>query len=810
MKLQSLNGAWRLRIPGSAFPETAARVPGSVYHDLLTAGLIPDPFWRDNENEALKIMEHDFVYSREFEVPAELLACDRVRLRCHGLDTLAAIEVNGQPAGTADNMHRTWEFDVKALLREGGNDIRITFFSPVKFIREAYAKKPLEGSSDAMRGFPYLRKAHCMFGWDWGPRLPDAGIWRDIELIGADTARLEDVAVFQHHEAGKVTLRAVSRTERFSGGETAVKVTVTAPDGQVFSAEGEDCSLQIENPKLWWPRGYGDQPLYTVKVTLTADGKELDARELRIGLRTLTIHREKDEWGESFCHCVNGVDVFAMGADYIPEDNLLPRVNRERTRRLLEDAAAANMNAIRVWGGGYYPEDYFYDLCDEMGLLVWQDFMFACAAYDFTEEFEANLRAEFTDNIRRLRHHASLALWCGNNEIESFVPYGMWVDNKKLIADYIKLYEYMLPKLVKQEDPQTFYWPSSPSSGGSFDEPSADNRGDNHYWAVWHGLKPFTDYRNHLFRYASEFGFQSFPCMATIESFTEPGDRNLYSYVMEKHQRNASANGKIAEYLSQTYLYPSTLDTFVYASQLLQAQAMQYGVEHWRRHRGQCMGTLIWQLNDCWPVTSWASIDYYGRWKALHYYEKRFFAPVLVSCEEEGTLTQDTNVNAEPFPLKKSARLNVCNESRQEFRGTVRWSLRRPDASVIREGSAEVTVPALSAVWLDKLDFDDQDTYGCYFAYSLEDGAGAPAGSGTVLFCAPKHFRFEDPKLEARLEENEIVVTAGAYARSVEIQCGPDTVLEDNFFDMNAGTRRIRILRGKAEDVKVRSVYDIR
>ena len=287
--------------------------------------------------------------------------------------------------------------------------------------------------------------------------------------------------------------------------------------------------------------------------------------------------------------------------------------------------------------------------------------------------------------------------------------------------------------------------------------------------------------------------------MATIESFTEPGDRNLYSYVMEKHQRNASANGKIAEYLSQTYLYPSTLDTFVYASQLLQAQAMQYGVEHWRRHRGQCMGTLIWQLNDCWPVTSWASIDYYGRWKALHYYEKRFFAPVLVSCEEEGTLTQDTNVNAEPFPLKKSARLNVCNESRQEFRGTVRWSLRRPDASVIREGSAEVTVPALSAVWLDKLDFDDQDTYGCYFAYSLEDGAGAPAGSGTVLFCAPKHFRFEDPKLEARLEENEIVVTAGAYARSVEIQCGPDTVLEDNFFDMNAGTR----LSGAARNIAV-------
>ena len=810
MEHYSLNGAWLLCIPESAFPETPAAVPGSVYHDLLAAGLIPDPFWRDNENEALKLMEHDFVYSRDFQISGEYLKHERVWLRCHGLDTLATVEINGQTAGKADNMHRTWEYDVKPLLEAGKNSIRITFASPTKFIREAYARQPLEGSSDAMRGFPYLRKAHCMFGWDWGPRLPDAGIWREIELIAADTARLADVAVRQTHADGKVTLRILSRAEQWSDGDTAVSVSVTAPDGKIFTAGGPDCTIEIDRPQLWWPAGYGDQPLYAVEVRLEENGKLLDIWKKRIGLRTMTVRREKDEWGESFCHCVNGLDVFAMGADYIPEDNLLPRVNRERTRRLLEDARAAHMNAIRVWGGGYYPEDYFYDLCDEMGLLVWQDFMFACAAYDFTEAFEANICAEFRDNIRRLRHHASLALWCGNNEIESFVPYGMWVDNKKLIADYIKLYEYVLPKLVKEEDPQTFYWPSSPSSGGSFDGPSDDNRGDNHYWAVWHGLKPFTDYRNHVFRYASEFGFQSFPCMATIESFTEPEDRNVFSYVMEKHQRNASANGKIAEYLSQTYLYPSSFDRFVYASQLLQAQAMQYGVEHWRRHRGHCMGTLIWQLNDCWPVTSWASIDYYGRWKALHYYEKRFFAPVLISCEEEGTLTQDPNVNAEPYQLKKSARLNVSNETRTEFRGTVRWSLRRPDASVIRKGSSGITVPPLSAVWLDSMDCSAEDTYGCYFAYSLEDENGSPAGSGTVLFCAPKHFRFEDPKLDAHTEGDEIVVTAGAYARSIEIQCDPDALLEDNYFDLNAGTRRIRVLRGKAGDVKVRSVYDIR
>ncbi len=808
MKKLSLDGTWHLDIPGSGFPRIDGHVPGSVYHDLLEAGQIPDPFFRNNEEEALKIMEHDFIYSRFFDVPGDLLACDRVLLRCEGLDTLAHVEINGIPAGRADNMHRTWEFDCGSLLREGSNEIRIRLESPTRFIREAYDRKPLDGSSDAMRGFSYLRKAHCMFGWDWGPHLPDAGIWREIGLIGVEKARLKDVRIRQEHGEGRVTLRVRAGTENVRENAAAVSVTVISPAEERFTGEGSDCAIGIPNPMLWWPSGYGEQPLYTLEVTLREGDRILDRVQKRIGLRTLTVRREKDEWGESFCHRVNGVDVFAMGADYIPEDNLLPRVNRERTRRLLEDAKAAHMNTIRVWGGGYYPDDFFFDLCDELGLMVWQDFMFACAMYSLTDEFEESVTAEFRDNIRRIRHHACLALWCGNNEIESFIPQGLWIREKKQITDYVRLFEHILPKVVREEDPDTFYWPSSPSSGGSFEAPNDENRGDCHYWDVWHGLKPFTDYRNHLFRYASEFGFQSFPCMATIESFTEPEDRNVFSYVMEKHQRNASANGKIAEYLSQTYLYPSTLDLFVYASQLLQAQAMQYGVEHWRRHRGRCMGSLVWQLNDCWPVTSWASIDYYGRWKALHYYEKRFF--VLISCEEEGILTQNTNVNAEPFPLRLSARLNVSNETTEPFRGRIRWSLRRPDASVIREGTAEVSVPALSALWTEKMDFSGQDPHGCYFAYGLETPEGQPAGGGTVLFCAPKHFRFADPGLEARAEGDEIVVTAKAYARSVEIQCGPDTVLEDNFFDMNGGTRRIRVIRGRAERVSVRSVYDIR
>ena len=811
MKQLSLNGPWTLDIPGSAFMAVPAEVPGSVYHDLLAAGRIPDPFYRDNETEALKLMEYDFHYSRAFQADGELLDCGAVLLRCEGLDTLAAVYINGAEAGRADNMHRTWEFDVKDLLREGENNIAVHFASPTKFIRESYAADPADGTADAMEGFPSLRKAHCMFGWDWGPRLPDAGIWRDISLIGVDTARIRDVLVKQFHEDGRAALEIDTHIIRLTDAPAEVRVSVTAPDGTVLTGAGETCQIEVPDPWLWWPAGYGGQPLYRVEAELVSGGTRLDGWSRRIGLRTMTVSRVKSEHGESFSHCVNGVDVFAMGMDYIPEDNLLPRVTPERTRRLLEDARAANVNTIRVWGGGYYPDDYFYDICDELGLLVWQDFMFACAVYNLTDAFEETITAEFVDNIRRLRSHPSLALWCGNNEMEQFAGSGLWIRAMRQKSDYIKMFQYIIPKVLKAEDPQAFYWPSSPSSGGDFDEPGDPSRGDVHDWDVWHGLKPFTDYRNYLFSYVSEFGFQSFPCMETIESFTLPEDRNIFSYIMEKHQRNATANGRIVTYLSQNYLYPATLDKLVYASQLLQAQAMQYGVEHWRRNRGRCMGAVIWQLNDCWPVASWAGIDYFGRWKALQYYAKRFFAPVLVSCHEEGLVNQeDISVNTEHIDPRKTARLNVSNETMEAFAGRIDWSLRRPDASVVEEGSFDAAVPALDAVWLPEQDFTKYGPYDCYYAYRLTDRAGRTVGEGSVLFCAPKHFRFQDPALTVRLEGNEAVVTASAYARSVEIQCGPDILLEDNYFDMNGGERRVKILRGEAKDAAVRSVYDIR
>ena len=394
--------------------------------------------------------------------------------------------------------------------------------------------------------------------------------------------------------------------------------------------------------------------------------------------------------------------------------------------------------------------------------------------------------------------------------MEMFVKQGEWVTKPSEVRDYLFMYERVIPEILKKYDPETFYWPASPSSGGCFDDPSDPNRGDVHYWDVWHGNKPITEFRKFYFRYLSEFGFQSFPSLKTVETFTEPGDRNIFSYVMEKHQRNQSANGKIMNYLGQTFLYPNDFDTLLYASQLLQAEAMRYGVEHFRRNRGRCMGTVIWQLNDCWPVASWAMIDYEGRWKAVQYYAKRFFAPLMISCQEEGTLSQNTNVNAEPFELKKSATFCVANETMEEKEVQVIWRLCRADGTVEKEGREELTVPALSSVWIGKNEFPEADIHEEYVSYELLE-KGETVSYGSVLFCAPKHFHFRNPQLTVKTEGEYLIVTSDAYARSVEIKNEEDRLLlEDNYFDMQPGTRKIRVLSGNTEGLKIRSVYDIR
>ncbi len=823
----SLNGVWNLQIIGkdsALVPKEgiSAKIPGSVYGALLEKELIPDPFYRDNELKVLPLMENDFCYTTDFEVTNQMLACDALLLRFDGIDTLADICLNGEQIGCAYNMHRIWEINLleTGSIREGNNQLKVVLHSPTKYIKEENEKVAVQGSQDAMEGFPHLRKAHCMFGWDWGPRLPDAGIFRDVTLLGIKKSRLDSVYITQIHEAGQVTLDFDITLELFCNRESGlfgdggkVRITVTDPDGQVVAAEDtageeQDYKLTVKNPRLWWPHGYGDQPLYQVRVSLLdGDNSELDVWERKIGLRTMTVNTDKDEWGSCFAHEVNGVKIFAMGADYIPEDNLLDRVNKERTRRLLEDAAMANHNCIRVWGGGYYPDDFFFDICDELGLIVWQDFMYACASYELNDAFEANITRETIDNVRRIRHHACLGLWCGNNEIETQIE--MWKVSEKQKYDYIKLYEYIIPKIIKEEDPNAFYWPSSPSSGGNFENSWSEDHGDMHYWDVWHGNKPFTEYRKFHFRYLSEFGFQSFPGLKTVESFTEPEDRNIFSRVMEMHQRNRAANGKILNYLSATYLYPKDFDHLLYASQLLQSDAIRYGVEHFRRYRGRCMGTVVWQLNDIWPVASWASIDYYGRWKALHYAEKKMFAPVMISCEEIGELSERPFCIQEPAPIEKSARLHVANETMQEVTGTVTWSLRKPDSSILKEGSCQITVPALDGVWLEKMDFGAYEEREIHLEYSFSVD-GRVVSQNTCLFTAPKHYFFADPNLRCEKKGDKIVVYADAYAKNVEIiGTNGDLWLSDNFFDMEAGERIVSIIRGDAKSVTCRSVVDI-
>lgn len=813
---QILTNNWKIRRAGGEYKP--AVVPGTVYTDLLQNGEMEDPFWKDNELRAFDLMEYDYEYECTFDCDEELLKSDKVILHFDGIDTIADIYVNGETAGKAFNMHRIWEYDVTGRLLPEGNVLNVLLHSPNRHVREEFAKCRTMGSEDAMDGFVHMRKAHCMFGWDWGAHLPDAGIFRNVSLIGINKARIDSVYITQKHSDHKAELefQVVEEAVSKEGGlpkDIYYEVQITSPDGSIRAYKDSPKNIAIDNPMLWWPNGYGGQYLYTVKVTLYADDEAADVWERRIGLRTMTMKIEKDEWGECFAHEVNGTAIFAMGADYIPEDHLLGRVSKETTRKLLEQCRAANFNTVRVWGGGYYPEDWFFDICDELGLVVWQDFMFACAVYELTPEFKANIRREFIDNIKRIRHHACLGLWCGNNEMEMFVEEGHhWVTKKSEVRDYIIMYEQLIPEVLGEYDPQTFYWPASPSSGGSFDEPNSPDRGDVHYWKVWHGNKPFSEYRKFFFRYASEFGFQAFPSVKTIETFTDDErDMNAFSYIMEKHQRQYGANGKIMNYMQQTYLYPTDFSTFVYASQLLQADAIRYGVEHFRRNRGRCMGAVYWQLNDCWPVVSWSSIDYCGRWKALHYYAKRFFAPLLLSCQEEGMMSQEADMNREHFIFEKSIRLNAANESMHDETVRISWELRNAKGEVLQDGGEqEIKIPALTSVWLDKVELPDVDIFSEYVSYKMVKD-GEVISDGTVIFSYPKYFRYEDPELACRVEDGEIIVSAKAYAKSVEIlNENEDIILSDNYFDLNADEKRVKVISGNVDTIRVRSVYDIK
>ncbi len=754
MQMLSLNGDWHLyrSDAGEAVPAT---VPGCVHTDLLAAGMLEDPFYRDNELKVLWVGETDWTYRRTFVVSGDLLQHERVLLRCEGLDTIATIAINGREVGRADNMFRVWEYDARPYLRAGENVIAIAFTAPMRYVRERAEGRrflPAEGVGDhKLDGGSWIRKEPCNFGWDWGPMLATCGIWRAIALVAYDTARLSDVHILQNHsQPGRVGLEVRVAAERIGQANLSTRVTASL-DGRVVAeataplAEGAGVAcLEISNPQLWWPNGLGAQPLYDVVVTLCdGSGCALDTATKRIGLRTLRLVRQPDEWGESFHFAVNGVPFFAKGANWIPDDVFAARQTRATYRRSLQDAVDANMNMLRVWGGGIYEQDMFYELCDELGLCIWQDFIFACATYPtFDAAWMANVRVEAEENVRRIRHHACLALWCGNNELEQGLVGDAWTQTTMSWEDYDKLYNALLPEVVGRLDPQTSYWPSSPHT------PCGDRRdfnnpdcGDAHLWSVWHGRQPFEWYRTCQHRFNSEFGFQSFPEPRTVASYTEPGDRNVTSYVMEHHQRSGIGNATIMTYMCDWFRLPRSFDMTLWLSQILQGMAIKYAVEHWRRAMPRGMGTLYWQINDCWPVASWSSVDSFGRWKALHYMARDFFAPVLVSALEDAG--------------RGTVEAHVTSDLREAKAGVVDWIITDAAGVELARGAAPVVIapqtntlactveaaPCLKShgprnlmVWLE-----------------LRVG-GELVSTNWSSFARPKHLELAEPGIRAQVE----------------------------------------------------------
>ena len=788
---QSLNGAWQLReyatdewLPGA--------VPGGVHTDLMAVGRIADPFVGDEELRVKWVAERDWEYRRNFEAEAGLAAEERVALVFDGLDTLAEIRLNGELLGGADNMFRTWRWDVTGRLRPGANELSVVFRSAVRRGAELDAARHLDSVSNQLPGAPYLRKAPCHFGWDWGPKLPNIGFWQGVRLESWSVARVDHVRLSQSIDGERARIRAEVAVERAASKavEFEAVLRVEHPDGRVDLARSfvpadrsiVDLSIEVAEPELWWPNGLGAQPLYRVEVELVAGGRTLDARTLQIGLRTLALRREPDGWGESFTFVVNGVPVFAKGSNWIPADSFPARVTPGQLEALLGAAAQTNHNMIRIWGGGYYETEAFYDLCDRLGILVWQDFMFACSVYPLTDAaFLENLEAEVREQVRRLRHRACLALWCGNNEMERGWTIWGWSrpEYEDLREAYLRFFSGTLPEWVAAEDRATPYWPSSPSSGRPLEEPIGGNRGDEHEWIVWHALAPFSAYGHETYRFVSEFGFESLPALATVAAFApDQADWNLGSPLMDHHQRCSAGNARILYYLAQQYRLPRDFDGLIYLSQILQAEAMRVGVEHWRRERGRCSGALYWQLDDCWPVSSWSSIDYFGRWKALQYATRRFYAPLLMSVQIEGD----------------AATLSMTNDLPTAWRGEVGWSVERLDGEVVATGRLAVDAAPLATTAVCRVDvsgaIDDQRST-VLVAEMIE--AGAATASVVTPLVPDKHLALRRPKLEVALAENTpgraaISIRSDSLARWVELLLeDADVVFSDNYFDLPAG-----------------------
>lgn len=777
-----------------------AKVPGTVHLDLMNNKAIPDPFKDENEKKVQWIENEDWDYQTHFSISQKELENQHANLVFNGLDTFSEIYLNGKLLKKTDNMFRKWEIPVKDLLRKGDNELKITFRSAVEEGKKRAKQVPFT-MPESPRSF--VRKAQYQFGWDWGPRLVTAGIWKDVKIEFWNTARIETIKVEQKKLSGK-SADLYIHTSILAEKEGKYTFRINDKANTVQLKKGNNrlaIPFTIRNPKLWQPNGWGEAFLYNMKFSLQNASEILSAQTLKLGLRTIELVQEKDAGGKSFYFKVNGNPVYIKGTNWIPADSFSPRITKGKYQKLIGDAKEANMNMIRIWGGGIYEDDEFYKACDENGILVWQDFMFAGSFYPGDEAFLANVKEEVKDQVSRLQNHPSIALWCGNNEIdEAIVNWGYQKqfkysknDSLQVWKDYKKLFHEVIPRTLKENltADKNIYWPSSPSIGWGHKESLTE--GDSHYWGVWWGEQPFEIYNEKVGRFMSEYGFQGMPTLATTKTmFSGVPDLSLQNATVKAHEKHARGWEIINEYMKRDYNVPADFVKYNYVSQLLQARGMQIAIEAHRRAKPYNMGTLYWQLNDCWPVVSWSSIDYLGNWKAFHYQAKRSFEPLLISVAETEKAYDIYFINDLMNAVSATSGAELL-----DFDGNFLWGIDAAD--MIKANSSEKHFE------ISKTEFAKFDLSKAVLKIYVKNGSLHQ--EKLFFFKKPKDLKLTKPDITIKkISPTEIEVSADVFAKDVYLV--GDTHFSDNFFDLLPKTSKRITLSKSLENIEVMSLWD--
>ena len=795
---QDLHENWQFHYPAKD-AWLPAVVPGCIHTDMRAQDLIPDPFWSDNELKLRWMEEQDWSYRTTFTADADILGRQHIELVAEGLDTLATVTLNGVVVGQTESMFVGYRWQVAHLLQRGENRLEITFASTMPYIRERENWQPLGEANDPIGGSSRIRKMQCQYGWDWGPRLVTCGIWKPLRLEAWDTARIVGLKINQDHEPG---LARVSISPELIGeAEGAHLELELSLHGKVIARARAGEALQITDPQLWWPAGQGAQPLYDLKATLVSEGGAvLDTAARRLGLRSIELIRERShlEAGETFFFRVNGRDIFCKGGNWIPAHSFVAGLTRADYEPLLVSMVEANMNSIRLWGGGIYEHEAFYDLCDELGLLIWHDFMFSCSAYPGEPEFIELVKEEGRQQVRRIQHHASLMLWCGNNEIPYMPNVAAFFQKEpRRRGHYAEVFHRILPAAVDTLDGQTPYWPSSPWTPPELGlSPKDGVAGDVHFWGVWHSMEPVKNYEKLHARFCSEFGMQSYCTPETTAQFCPPDQQNPFSPAMECHQKHGGGNGIILHYIAQRYRFPKDFRTLSYLSQLNQAYCMKVGVEHMRYCQPYTMGALYWQINDCWPVASWSSIEFGGRWRALHFEAKRFNAPALAYIRVDGDFKVGTG-NRLLNGLEKAG-LCAVYDGPEPLAARLQWAVRHLDGSSAGEsGSLDITLTPLTSTRHHELDLVKiiARTEGqAFLQLDLLDAATDEVLSRqTLTLTPPRYLSLADPQFditatgEPGAVQLEFKVSSLALAVMLALSEQPLAKYSDNYFDLRPG-----------------------